>query len=216
MKNVRLLGILFRSEPIPYCFPVLIIFLAVPLLISSMFRIFDPLEAVIASRNTLQVLLPICIIWWLLPVVKESAEGKGREVLLQYDRYGTDQLCSILLVCVWYLIHLAVSFIFYRGWMEALPAELLRVMVQTMFYAAAFYFLCMMIRHTGIAVMVTVIYYFMTAFFAQDNIFSLITIYSLNEAADDPASVFLTECAAGIAFLLLAAGYGRRRFLLFR
>lgn len=209
-KQFRLIFHTFRNERVLYGIPLFIDAVLLPLVIWFILNRFGVSDGIYTITNLFQTLIPICAVWWIYLVIKESLEGNGREVLYAYEpgRAGIPLRC--LITILWYLLHIALLFLLLAWWFWSLGVQIgmaqewLRIGAQSIFFAAFFYFICILSRSSGVSMMLTLIYYFMTAFFSQDNLFSVISVFSMGALASesDACTLALFTLIIGIALFL--------------
>lgn len=211
-KQFRLTLCTFRNGRVLYGIPLFIDAVLLPLVIRFFLNRFGAADGSYTITNLFQTLIPICAVWWIYLVIKESLEGNGREVLYAYapDRTGIPLRCGITIL--WYLLHIALLFLLLAWWFWSLGMQIgmaqewLRVGTQSIFFAAFFYFLCILSRSSGASMMLTLIYYFMTAFFSQDNLFSGISVFSMGKPASESDACTLTLFTLIIGAALFLSG----------
>lgn len=164
-KQFRLIFHTFRNERVLYGIPLFIDAVLLPLIIWFILNRFGVSDGIYTITNLFQTLIPICAVWWIYLVIKESLEGNGREVLYAYepDRAGISVRC--LITILWYILHVALLFSLLAWWFWSLGVQIetvqewLRISAQSIFYAALFYFICILSCSSGVSMMLTLIYY---------------------------------------------------------
>lgn len=202
MKNLRLLRVLFTGQKGLYLLPLLVEFVPVPLLCWYFYQSLDLLSSQYMAAKTLQALAPVCVIWWGYIVLQEEAEGLGREVLTVYDPLSLNLLCRTLMTWVWYVCHMGLLVLGCSFAWEGIGWELPRLAVQSFFLLGMFYLSCILFGSVGVGSMLTFIYYFMSAFFAQENLFALITIFSMDSLGQEVLSALPGIFGVGVLFFL--------------
>lgn len=210
MKQLHLLRICFRGKRWLYFLPLFVDFVLLSLLNWYYWLSYDPESARYAAMASLQLFAPILVIWWGWLAFHEELDGTGREVLSLYDPIGLQQLLRVVLTWLWYVCHLAVLALLYSAFFDGLGWELLRLSGQSLFLLAFFYLASLLSGSTGIGMMAVLIYYFMSAFFSQDNLFAQLTIFFPEEFASDRPQRLLGMFGFGTLFLIGAHLLRRR------
>ncbi|MCD8142469.1 MAG: hypothetical protein LUD83_04225 [Clostridiales bacterium] len=213
-KQFRLISCTFRNERVLYGIPLFMDGVLLPLIIWFFLNRFGAADSSYTITNLFQTLIPICAVWWVYLVIKESLEGNGREVLYAYEPGRTGIPLRCLIAMLWYLLHTALLFLLLAGRFWSLGVQIgmaqewLRIGAQSIFFAAFFYFLCILTRSSGASMMLTLIYYFMTAFFSQDNLFSVLSVFSMGAlaSASDACTLTLFTVIIGVALFFSGTG----------
>lgn len=212
--RIRLLRLSFKSIKYYYFIPIVILFILIP--ISNYFNI-QSLGVEICYdlvMNTAQNLIPITSTWWVFLILKEYIEGEGNELLYVYKSMGKTKIIDILLIVVWFYLHVGILFLAYSFFYQNMLIEYLRILIQSFVLVGALYFLVYTIKSTSLSYMFILIYYIMSMFFSKDTIFELINIYSTNEVMT--INLLFTNYSyillIGIAFFILGMWRNRHYY----
>jgi len=105
--------------------------------------------------NDIQKFVPIMCSWWIIFALKEYIEGDGCEVL---HLYKNSLALDVIMIYIWYLIHVAILMIIYSFFLTNLSLEFIRIAAQSLFYASAAYFFIFLFKSIPITFMLIFMY----------------------------------------------------------
>lgn len=216
MRTIRMLHLVYRSFGKAYYAPVCISLLLVPALTLRYCSAYEEINAAWALvHTTMQLLLPICSIWWVYFISREYLEGDGRELLVVYQSKYSARLCETMLTWIWYSLHLTVCILIHTIWFQNMGPALLQLLAQSLFFAGIYVFLAGATGNASFSFLGVVAYYFTTAFLSQGTILEKLAI--LDFSVDITYSLLLERyiiiSAIGLLTFLIGIWLGYRRRL---
>lgn len=178
-KRIQLLVLSFRGISGLYGIPIIVVLLIAPIA-SYLFISQHGLEPSLPTiASFFQIAIPISPVFWLMGVLREYIEGDGNEILFIYQQAGRTRIIEVVLLIVWYVLHISLLFVILSGYYSFAKLEsiYLRIVIQSLFFASFFYLLAYMIRSISMVLLAVLSYYFMTAFYAQDSILEKLSIF---------------------------------------
>lgn len=199
--------IVFRvllSTRMLYLIPVIILFGFLPMMTCRYIVIFDSAqEAFVPISRLMRLSIPIISIWWPFQFLREYAEGDGRELFRVLQDGGKELYQEILLVFVWYVLHVAVLA---AGQSLVLPSMAYlfgRVFALTLLFFGFYVCMVFVLHNTGMAMLTVLIYYFIAAFFSDGTRLEYVSVFLLGDMVG--YRMYLLFGILGV--LLLVVGY---------
>ncbi len=157
----------------------------------------DETRFLLISRMA-QLLLPVLVVWWVYFALRERIEGDGREVLWVYRAGALELLVDLLLIWLWYALHMACAMLLLVWFPAVLWSLYLHLLLQSVVYVGLFCLIAGLSGSAGAGFLIVLAYYFASAFFTE-NALGQISLFLSEELLD------------GVSFLrrdLLFAGCG--------
>lgn len=218
MKRVKLLVLSFRGCMWLYFLPLIVVLGLAPVVSCFNISRYGVQNSLMAVTNFLQISIPVFSICWQVAILREYIEGEGNEVLFVYQSMGKTRLLDVVLVFLWYCAHIGITVAVLSRYttFALLETTLYRLLIQSLVFTAMFYALSYLIRSVGMATMVVLGYYFMTAFYFQDNLFAYISVFQFPGDMTIPPmnAADMTAALTGIVFLIAGSLADRREMIL--
>ena len=210
--KLRLLFLSFKNVKVYYFIPLFIIYVLIPFISYLNIKTLGVEVSFTLVMDTAQMLIPITSTWWMFCVLKEYIEGEGNELLYAYENVRKTKILDILLIYIWYCLHIALLFIVYSFLYDNVFIEYIRIIIQSFVLTAAYYFLIYAFKSTSISYMFILTYYMMSLFFSKDTIFESVDIFSTKENM----SMYLFEdkyfCVLLVGIILLILGIWKNKY----
>lgn len=205
IMKLRLLFLSFKNIKVYYFIPLFVIYVFVPFINYLNIRTLGVEVSFTLVMDTAQMLIPITSTWWIFCVLKEYIEGDGNELLYAYENVRKTKVLDILIIFLWYCLHIALLFIVYSFLYDNIFIEYIRIIIQSFVLTAAFYFLIYAFKSTSISYMFILAYYMMTLFFSKDTLLESVNMFSTKEVMSLYlfANKYFYVLLAGIIFLIL-------------
>lgn len=182
-------------------------------------------QDIVDASSYIQMYLPFLSIWWVVFVLRQYADGSGRE-LLHMQRKSQALQClfmQALFLGITAAPYLVLSF-FYEGMLY----EYLRIAVQSFFLSSLAYCILFTLRSATAAILVDLLYVAATWFvkldwgritgspeswLVQHDPMQYVNIFSTGmKAAELSAAKWFVPAVAGLVFLLAGCWRNRRLF----
>lgn len=156
MKPRLLENLNFRNMKGFYFVPLVFLYIILPVLNIATIKEYGFNEnAYRIICNDIQKFVPIMCSWWVIFSLKEYLEGDGCEVLHLYKNSLT---LDVIMIYIWYLIHVAILIITYTIFLTNLSLEFIGIAVQSLFYASAAYFFIFLFKSIPITFILIFMY----------------------------------------------------------
>jgi hypothetical protein len=206
------MGLIFRSAGFVYYLPTVVSLVLVPLL-SLQFRWTEKDSDLVLRQicDMMQILLPICSIWWVYLMKREKLEGDGRELFRAYEPGWWGDLAESLLCLIWYWLHVALVILLHSIWFPAMNWAFLQILAESSFFTGLYLLLANTIRNTGISLMFLLLYYVIVAFLPVGSLHFQVSVFTLGEIPSG-AQLGRDLWVAGLGWGFFLAGHwmGRR------
>lgn len=156
--------------------------------------------------------IPLLSFWWITLIFKEYISGDGNEVLYCIDSSGKVKLTQILLIFLWYIIHVGVLFLGYCVFWDNVFWEFIKTVIQCFFFVSLGYMLMYILESPIISFMLLLIYELL-AIFINSEIATYISIFENGNriTIDSIANKYLGILLISIVLLLVGV-YRNKRF----
>lgn len=199
-KNIRFLGL------VPLVAAWLFFPLTVGLLVAyggySQSNVFD-------FSYYAQMYLPFFACWWTVFVLRNYADGGGRELLHLYRKSQFGEWC-FLFAC--YALVLAAPYTVLSFFYQQIGFEYLRILTESLFLASLAYCVLFAFRSATAALLVNLVYVSLTVF-SKAGVTQYYSIFTpMLNAADVSPVLFAVTLALSAAFLALGRWRNKRLF----
>lgn len=168
-RRCRILKLAFRNIGKLYFFPAAAAVLLAPLIaLAYRMNMTDQQMCFLLISRSFQLLLPVLLIWWIYFALREQIEGNGREVLWVYRAGAFDLLPDLLLIWLWYALHMAFAVFIASLWISPMWSLYLHLLIQSLFYMGVFCLISGLSGSAAAGFLTVLAYYFASSFFASD------------------------------------------------
>ena len=179
-KNLNLLWLTYyhlKSLRFLYWVPLAVLFLLLPVLSIEHVHSTGMSETTfLKTFMELQRYVPFMATWWILFGLREYAEGNGKELLYVYK---PSLLPDFFFIFIWYALHAAVLFALYGIFLENYWMDYLLMMIQSLVFASATFFLMLLCRTIAVPFLINVLYEIF-CIYSNMNTLTYINMLSVN------------------------------------
>ena len=109
--NIKPIYFSFKNLKIYYFIPLFILYVFLPILSVGIVYMSGSIEnSYFLIFREVEKYIPILSLWWITFIFKEYIEGDGNEILYCIDESGKVKVFQILLIFIWYIIHISMLF----------------------------------------------------------------------------------------------------------
>ncbi|MBW4827240.1 MAG: ABC transporter permease [Clostridiaceae bacterium] len=210
--NIKSIYLSFKKLKIYYFIPLIILYIFIPILNIGMVYMCKNIEIAYSMVFAeIEKYVPILSIWWTTFIFKEYIEGDGNEILYCIDETGKVKVSQVILIFIWYIVHVGILFLVYSIFWDNVLLEFLKTVIQCFFFTSLFYMLMYTLKSTTISFMFLLIYELLTMFI-DSEIIDYITIFENGEKIILPTIVtkYLIILLLSIVFLIIGIYKNKR------
>lgn len=211
--NIKPIYFSFKNLKIYYFIPLFILYVFLPILSVGIVYMSGSIEnSYFLIFREVEKYIPILSSWWITFIFKEYIEGDGNEILYCVDESGKVKVFQILLILIWYIIHISILFLGYSIFLDNVFLEFLKTVIQCLFFTSLLYMLIYTLKSTTISFMILLIYE-LFAIFINSEIANYISIFENGEKIilKTITTKYLLVLLVSLVFLMIGI-YKNKRF----
>jgi len=204
-RYVKTTYLSFKNLKLYYIVPLLFMYMIVPLINYTEIKIYGFGDNLYENiLETAQKFLPLFAAWWVIFILREYVEDEGNEVLYVYENMGKTKVFDVLLIFFIYSLHIVPLFLMYTFFLDNMPMEMIKIIIQSFFFSSLAYCLMYLFRSSAITFMIVMIYNFLVTFYNERAFIENISIFdSTKMSLDLLLQKYVLICCLGIVFLMI-------------